>query len=180
MVRPVGGGSERDRELRRTAETCSAAFVRPSLCSPPRLVFFAAGTGETSSCVAFTAHRTTLLREGYGGVKNRGKSITERRGAPVATTETAWHCVPPPARLFRFYRSSLADRLSLSSSGCPCISVPSSLSRSPSASLCLSTHVFLPPSLSAQFPFRWFRLSRWLASRSFCFFLRLAGGVVLF
>lgn len=41
--------------------------------------------------VAFATYPDTLLEEAsHTGVKNRGKSIVERRGAPVATTETAW------------------------------------------------------------------------------------------
>lgn len=160
----------------------AALSLSLSHCSPPRRVFFAAGT---SSCVAFAAHRTTLLRERYAGVKNRGKSITERRGAPVATTETAWHCPPsgPSAPLFRFSRSSLADRLSLSSPGCLYIYTVVSLA----SSICvpLFIHPRFPSSVLVQpsFPFAASSsLAGSLHARSLpgCFFLRLASGVVLF
>lgn len=45
--------------------------------------------------VTFTTYSDTLLEEvAHIGVKNRGKSIVKRRGAPMATTETAWQSLP--------------------------------------------------------------------------------------
>lgn len=45
--------------------------------------------------VTFTTYSDTLLEEvAHTGVKNRGKSIVKRRGAPMATTETAWQSLP--------------------------------------------------------------------------------------
>lgn len=70
---------------------CSVVFVTRFL----RLFSLIASSSRDESrlCrVSFTTYSDTPLLEKapHTGVKNRGKSIVERRGAPVATTETAW------------------------------------------------------------------------------------------
>lgn len=82
---------------------CSAVFVDafPSPVLAYR-VFFTSRDESRLCRVSFTTYSDTPLLEKtpHTGVKNRGKSIVERRGAPVATTETAWQSpLCPPLSL---------------------------------------------------------------------------------
>lgn len=72
---------------------CSVVFVTRFL----RLFSLIASSSRVETRADFVVSRsprisdTPLLEKApHTGVKNRGKSIVERRGAPVATTETAW------------------------------------------------------------------------------------------
>lgn len=107
----AGGGDVENTLHSRTREgatigyirVCSAVFVDafPSPVLAYR-VFFTSRDESRLCRVSFTTYSDTPLLEKtpHTGVKNRGKSIVERRGAPVATTETAWQSpLCPPLSL---------------------------------------------------------------------------------